>query len=179
MKAVTKTNQKASAKHSEEAGPSEQQLQLETFNRAMEAFHQRDFKKAKDLFETAANGPAREVAFSAKTHARMCEQRLAKDAMKFDSPEDYYAYATALANRQQYREAIPLLLKALQLREADHYHYALALCLGQSGDLDGAMRHLSRAIEIAPRNRGLASTDPDWAELIRQPKIRELLLAEK
>ena len=179
MKVVAKTTSKPAAKGSADQGPSEHQLQLDNFNRAVEAFHQRDFKKAKELFESAANGPAREVAFSARTHLRMCEQRLERDKVNLQSPEDFYAYATALVNRQQFAEAIPYLEKALAAHEADHYHYSLALCQGQTGNLDAAVRHLARAIDLSPRNRGLASTDSDFVELLRQPQIRELLQSEK
>lgn len=179
MKAVSKTTNPPPARAAAEQGPSEPQLQLEAFNRAMEAFHQRDFKRAQELFETASKGPAREVAFSARQHMNMCEQRLAKANVQFESPEDYYAYATTLVNRQQYSEAIPYLQKALEAHEADHYHYAMALCQGQSGHIDAAVRHLARAIDLSPRNRGLASTDADFTELLKQPQIRELLQSDK
>ena len=58
---------------------------------------------------------------------------------------------------------------------ADHVNYALALCLALRGDLSGSYQFLKRAIDIHPRNRNLARSDPDFAEFTRRAPISELM----
>lgn len=142
----------------------------------MARFHAREFSEAKRYFEQAAAGPAREIAFSAKTHLRMCEQRLETAAPpKLESPEDRYNYAITLLNERRFDQARHQLELALRDQEADHYLYALAVAIGNLGDIQEAARHLRRSIELSPKNRVVAHNDPDFAELARHGEIRALL----
>lgn len=168
-------NSPSKTKPSAESAAASLKQQSDAFNKAAEAFHHRDFKKAKELFEQAAEGPNREMGFSARNHIRMCEQRLAKAEVKLDSPEELYTFAVALMNRQDFAAAVPHLEKAIAGHEADHYHYALAVAYGQTGNIDKAAQHLKRALDIQPRNRSLALSDSDFAETARNPLIREIL----
>ena len=153
----------------------EAKAQADQFGKAMELFHARDLKKARDYFEKASEGPNKEMAFAAKTHQRMCEQRLEKQTVTLNTPEDYYNYGVALTNRGQLAEARKNLEQALKLEEADHYHYALALAVGQAGDLEAAAKHLARAFELNPRNRTSVRNDPDFVELLKNPALQELV----
>lgn len=153
----------------------EQKEQRDAFEQGMQLFHARDLKKAQALFEKAAEGPLRDMAAAARTHAKMCEQRLAKAAMVLESHDDYYNYAVSLMNRGDHRGAFEHFQKSLELKETDYAHYGLAACNGFLGRVDEAARHLRRAIEMRPDNRAAAHNDPDFAELNRQPVIRELL----
>lgn len=141
----------------------------------MEFFHAREFKKAMQAFEQAMEGPVRDLAFAARNHHKMCEQRLERSQVQISDPEDRYAYAITRINVGDYAAAEAQLTAALKQKDADHYHYALALCLGSKGDLDGAARHLGRAIQLNPRNRASVKNDPDFAELLRQAPLRDLL----
>ncbi len=150
------------------------------FDKAMERFHARDFGAAKTLFEAAARGPALAMAGAARTHAVMCEKRLARSVPAVMTAEDHYNLAVALINQRNVREAENHLREALaQAPDGDHLHYALALCQGLAGDINGAAASLRRAIDLQPRNKVLARSDPDFAEIGRHPAIRELLSAEK
>lgn len=172
---VATKNSPSKIKPSVESVAASAKQQSDTFNKAAEAFHQRDFKKAKELFEQAAEGPTREMAFSARNHVRMCEQRLAKSDVKLEAPEDLYTFAITLMNKQDFAGAVPHLEKALAGREMDHYHYALAVAHGQAGNIEKAAQHLRRALDLQPRNRSLALSDGDFAETARHPVIREIL----
>ncbi len=157
-------------------GPS----QAEAFAQASRLFHAGQYAEARRLFEEAAGGANREMAHSARLHVRMCEQRLSREAPALATAEDHYNYAVALVNRRDFQSARQHLEQALQMADdGDHIHYALALCLGYLGDIDGACHHLRRAIELHPRNRAAARSDPDFAELIHKPQISELLVAGK
>lgn len=150
------------------------------FEKAMGHFRKKDFQRAIELFDQAAEGPVAEVAHTAQMHSKMCQRRMGQQAEpRLETPEDHYAYAVALMNRGGWQQAEPLLSKALGARpEADHYHYAMALCAGHAGDVDTAVRHLKRAIELQPSNRTAARGDAEFHALMQQhPAIREVLSA--
>jgi tetratricopeptide (TPR) repeat protein len=150
------------------------------FEKAIALFHAGNFQKAKALFEKAAAGPAREVAHSAKIHARICEQRTNKAAPSLTSADDYYNYGVALLNRRELEAAEKHLERAVNLApNQDHLYYALALCSGLRGDIQQAHANLKRAIELQPRNRAQARNDPDFADLLQQPLLEELLFPER
>jgi tetratricopeptide (TPR) repeat protein len=153
--------------------------QAERFEKAMALFHKRDFAKARELFAQIAAGPNSEWMHAARMHERMCERRL-EGAKPPKSAEDHYTLGVALLNLGALDRAEEHLRKGVQANDrGDHLHYALALCLGLRGDLEGCYRHLSRAIEIAPQNRIAARNDGDFQALAKQSPLRELLNAER
>ena len=91
--------------------------------------------------------------------------------------EDKYNFAVSLLNQKvNLEEAEKHLRAAVQAKDsADHYHYALALCLGLKGDFAGSSQHLGRAIALAPNNRAIARNDPDFREILQSQPMRELL----
>jgi tetratricopeptide (TPR) repeat protein len=175
---MQKSTTKGASKNASPAPAAEtndKQTQQKHFDAAMELFHQRDFAKALPLFQKAASGPLKELLYAAKQHALMCEKRLAKPAVQLETAEDYYNYGVSLYNQGRFADAQSNLEKALSLSEGDHIHYALALALGMNQDLDGAVRHLERAIALEARNRNAALNDPDFQELLQHAPIKELL----
>ncbi len=96
------------------------------------------------------------------------------------SPEELYTLGISLLNRGDLDGAQNALEKALQRRpDTDHYHYALALCAGQKGELSAAASHLRRAIELQPSNRIAALNDADFHAIAQHAVIRELLNGER
>ena len=154
--------------------------QNELFSRAIALFRKAGFAQARELFEKAAAGPMREMAHAARTHARICEQRLGLKASAPSTAEDHYNLGVALINRRDLELAERHLREALKLEPArDYIYYALALAQGLRGDLYGAGESLKRAIELEPRVRTQARNDPDFAGLVHQPPLATLLRAEK
>ena len=141
----------------------------------MEFFNRREFRQAAPLFEAAAGGPIREMAYSAKTHLRMCESRLAKSEPETRSAEENYTYAIAQMNRREFAGAAASLEFSLRQQETDYAHYALAAARGHQGQIDLAVKHLQRAIQMQPRNRAMAMSDPDFNELAKFQPIRDML----
>jgi tetratricopeptide (TPR) repeat protein len=155
-------------------------LQLQTFERAIQLLHKRNFREAKDWFERARQGPSLEITSNAATHIRMCERRLAAPAPQPKSAEEHYNYAVALINMRDLAPGRRHLEVALQMDpRADHVHYALGVCLALSGDSQGAYDSLKRAIEIQPRNRMVARQDSDLDRIGKQPPFYRLLYPEK
>jgi tetratricopeptide (TPR) repeat protein len=154
--------------------------QLASFEAAMKLFHARKLKEARDLFQSAAEGPERDVAQRARLHIAMCDRRLQQAAPALKSAEDHYNYGVALINSRNIADARTHLEKALAMAPgADHIHYALALAQALSGDSANAYENLKKAIELEPRNRIMARQDADFAPLANQPPFDVLVYPEK
>ena len=146
----------------------------------MRLFHARNFPEARTLFAQAAQGPERAVSHKADLHIRMCDRRLGEQPLELVTAEDHYNYAISQINARNLLPAQKHLQTALALdSNGDHIYYALALCLGLSGDMPGATENLQRAIELQPRNRIAARQDADFATIANQPAIEKLLYPEK
>jgi tetratricopeptide (TPR) repeat protein len=163
------------------SAPVNERQQAELFDRAMKVLQAANYGVARGLFEQAASGPVGPMAHSARLHAAMCTRRLAaasEPALR--TPDEHYDYAVALINERRFAQAESHLAEAMaKMPDADHIHYALALCRGLAGDLRSAYRHLRRAIEIQPRNRTAARNDPDFAAIARLSPLFELLYPER
>lgn len=156
------------------------QTQLKIFEQAVRLFHTRKFAEARELFAKAQSGPNREMAHNAELHIRMCDRRLDQPAVDLKTAEEHYNYGVAMINARNLAEAHHHLETALQLEpQADYILYALALCRGLAGDVDGAHEHLKRAIELEPRNRIAARQDADFALFSDRPQMQQLLFPEK
>jgi tetratricopeptide (TPR) repeat protein len=154
--------------------------QLASFEAAMKLFHARKLQEARGLFQTASEGPERDVAQRARLHIAMCDRRLQQATVTLKSAEDYYNYGVALINARNVGEARTHLEKALAMAPGtDHIHYALGLAQALSGDSANAYENLKRAIELEPRNRIMARQDTDFAPLANQPPFDVLLYPEK
>ncbi|MBL8179312.1 MAG: hypothetical protein JNK48_31835 [Bryobacterales bacterium] len=146
----------------------------------MQLFHRRDFRAAREMFAAAAEGSSREVAHAARQHLRMCEQRIGTRPVELHSAEEYYHYGIGLIAERSLEGAREALSKAAALApKSGHIHYSLAISLGLLGDLAGAARHLSTAIQLDGKNRTIARTDPDFLEFGRQSPVREVVFPEK
>jgi len=153
--------------------------QSDLFEKAIHRFHQRKFKDALEFFEQAAAGPVMEVSHSARTHARICRQKIESLVPALATAEDHYNYGVALLNERNLELAEKHLRIAAELAPGeDHVYYALAVCYGLQGSARQAYDSLKRAIELHPRNRSQARSDPDFAALLRHAEIRQLLFPE-
>jgi len=149
---------------------------LSLFEEGARAFRSGNFAAARNLFEKASHGPNREVGHRAQLHVAMCERRLSSAVPAPKTAEEHYTYAIALINIRSLDAARQHLEAALSMDpKSDHFYYALALCLGLSGDSQGAYQNLKRAIEMRPENRIAARQDADFAPLINQPPFDRLL----
>jgi tetratricopeptide (TPR) repeat protein len=154
--------------------------QLGVFESAIRLFNARKFREARERFLAAMGGGDRGISHKADLHIRMCDRRLEEQAVVLRTPDEHYDYAITLINERKLLQARQHLAKGLEQQpNADHIYYALALCDGLSGDLQGAYENLKRAIEIQPRNRIAARQDVDFAAIANQPPLDRLLFPER
>src|SRR5438067_258530 len=67
-------------------------LQLKTWDAAMQLFSQRQYADAALLFREAAQGPAVHVADKARSYEQICERQSAKAKVEFRTAEDHFYY---------------------------------------------------------------------------------------
>ena len=151
------------------------ELQFGRFEQAIQALRKQQFYEAGTLFAQACAGPDERIRASAETYLRMCKRRTEK-VPEPSSFEDHYTYGVALLNDRRLPEARKQFESALQLNPcADYVYYALAACLALCGDMSGFYSNLRCAIELQPRNRIAARSDPDLREALQDPAVRQLL----
>ena len=153
---------------------------MERFENALELFGQQQVGRARTIFAKLTEDPAAELAERARVYLRICDQRLSHASVQLKTAEDYYNYAVGLANQGDAEESEQYLQKALKLApKADYIYYALATTCALRDNVEGALEHLTKAIELNERNRYQAQNDADFANLLEDPRFTELLYPEK
>ncbi len=153
--------------------------QTELFANAMKRFSKAEYALAKPLFDQAGEGPHLGVCESARMYSRICEQRLDQAKPELRTADDHYTYAVAMINGRRFSDALIHLHKALDMGDAAHVRYALALASGMDGDMPGAVAHLQKALEMDPSLRSFARGDADFQPLLRDPVIGQVLAGER
>ena len=173
----------AKAKVTAEAQPVELRpvdIQLRTWNSAMELFTKGRYEDAAELFRQTTTGPAVHVSDKARTYLQICERRCARPSADFKTADEHYYFAVERLNARDLGRAGDHFRRALQLQpDGDNILYALSLCCGLSGDADGAYDNLKRAIDLDPKNRLVARQDSEFRELATHiPALASLLSTE-
>jgi tetratricopeptide (TPR) repeat protein len=150
--------------------------QQKNYEEAVRLFQAQKYERAAPLFEKVQQGPNRALAHRAGVHASICSRRLHPPELHLKTVEDHYTYAISLINARRLPEAAAHLEKALQMApQADHVHYALAAAQALQGNASAAFERLKTAIDLQPRNRILARSDPDFAGILEYPPLASLL----
>ena len=157
--------------------PSPLELQLKTWEQAVQLFTARHFAEACERFREAAKGPAAHIADKARSYLQICERKVSRSEIEFRTAEDHFNYGVERLNARDMELARLHFGRALGLEpDADHILYTMALCCGLAGDGNGACENLKRAIDLEPRNRILARQDPEFTALAAHlPGLRALL----
>ena len=153
------------------------QVQYGHFEQAIKAFWRQSFREAEGLFAKASVGPDRRISTSAETYLRTCRRRMEMRCAP-ESFDDRYTYGVTLLNDGRLSEARKEFESALRMNpRVDYVYYALAACFALSGDMTNLYANLRRAIELEPRNRIAARSDPDFQGALNDLSVRELLSA--
>ena len=152
---------------------------LEAFEKALKVLHKGDFDRARDQFEKLADELRAdpELADRAQAYISICDrQKRAKSSFAPRTFEESVTYGVFCHNRGDYDRAIKYLSKAVDLEpKSDHAHYCLAAAYSRHGDARDATRHLKQAVAGDSYNRVLAKNDDDFASLLEETEVAELL----
>jgi tetratricopeptide (TPR) repeat protein len=175
MKKPGKTSKPTSQASSQKSASAPARPQAEVFSEAMRLFWASQYERAIPLFEQAAQGRDLSIAESANMHIRMCRRRLESAQPDLKTPEQQHLYAVSLINEQRFQDALPWLRKAVAADPRGDYQYSLALALGRTGQIADAAEALKSALEADGGLRNIARNDPDFAPLLGDPAIRQVL----
>lgn len=154
--------------------------QVKLYEEGVKEFNGQRYARARLAFEKVKDGFSKELADRAAMHARICEQRLAKQGGTPRTLEENYNSGIAMMNLGRWDEAREHFEKAKkQAPKAEHVYYALAVLDSLTGEADGALGNLKRAIELRPENRYHARNDEDFQPLLEDPRFTELLYPER
>ncbi|MSO20003.1 MAG: tetratricopeptide repeat protein [Acidobacteria bacterium] len=156
------------------------QQSLDRFTAGLELMNQGNYAKAKSGFERLVGNPSRELAERAQVYLNICQQRAARPSLQLKTVEEMYDYAVSLANEGHPEQAEEHLRKALKLApRADFLYYALAATFALRNDVEGTLEYLDKAIQINQRNRFQAQNDPDFENMLEDPRFTELIYPER
>ena len=150
------------------------------YERGLQALQAKRYRDAADtLKRVIAEFPEEiELHERAQLYIRVCERQLAPLDATPKTPEEQVYAATLALNAGAVDRAVGLLNAALQQHaDNDAAEYMLGVAMATKGDLQGAMRHLARALELNPESRDSLRKEPELESLRETPELRALLAA--
>lgn len=137
------------------------------------------YEKARVAFDKLNQDGPVEVRERVRVYLSACERRAQKSALSFHSAEEQYDYAISLLNVGHYEDARNQFEQILGAdSQADYAHYGLAILESMTGQAEPCLSHLTKAIELNPRNRIQARSDSDFQDMADDPRFTELLYPE-
>jgi len=155
------------------------QKALNDYQSALKLMQEGKFEKARDIFQVLVENAAPELQERSRVYLAVCARNAKPATRTFATPDEHYDYAISLLNTGFYEEARTQFEKILETHpEADYALYGLAILESMTGQVEGCLQHLGRAIQINPRNRIQARTDSDFQDMADDPRFTELLYPE-
>jgi hypothetical protein len=154
--------------------------ELNTYQKALEAFHRKSWSKAAELFTSVVeSSDLPEVRARARQYLAACRQQLAQQEAKKtgaakDDGTDPYLRAVIEKNRGDLDTALAIARRDGNDQKDERFAYLAASVHALEGRVDEAAEALSRAVELSSKNRIHAFHDPDFAELRGNPGFRHL-----
>ena len=158
-----------------------QQEALSIYGSALQSMQSGRFDKALDEFKSLNGSCPPEIRERAQVYQQACHRQLQQQRteLRFESASEQYDYAIACINNGDYEEAREQLEAILERDDsADYVHYGLAMLHSMTGQAEGSLHHLERAIELNPHNRVQARSDVDFRQMADDPRFTELLYPE-
>ena len=150
------------------------------FEKGVKHFNRHEFQKARPIFERLAHLETRDLGERAQVYLNICNQRLNHPTLHLKTVDDLYNYGVGMANQGNQEEAERYLAKALKLApKSDYIYYALASTFALRANVETALEHLEKAIQLNERTRFMARNDPDFSQLEEDPRFTELIYPEK
>lgn len=150
------------------AGAASHEHAVETYERGIKALQQRQFDRAATALKAVIAGfpDEKELQERARVYLSICERQAGGAGARPRSFDERVNAATVFINRGALDDGLRLL-SALESENprSDHVQYLLTVAHTSAGDVDKALTHLRRAIELNPENRFLSKSDADLEPL--------------
>jgi len=145
---------------------------VKVYEAGVQAMHKGNWREARKQFERVASETDR-AQLRARAHRLLavCEQRL--DG-KGEAAEDPFLQAVFERNRGNVDEVLSICAAGGRQSKDERFAYLAASAHALKGDEANALRFLSLAIEMEPKNRVHAFYDPDFARLRGQAEFARL-----
>jgi tetratricopeptide (TPR) repeat protein len=146
---------------------------------AVQLLQQGKYDKALAAFEKILPQAPPEILERCRMYMTTCQRQMERPQLAFTTPEEHYDYAVSLLNTGYYEEAREHFETILGTNpQADYAYYGMAILDAFTGQNKECITHLSRAIELNPRNRLQARVDNDFQNIVDDPSFTELLYPE-
>ncbi len=154
---------------------------LQVYGAALQDMQTGRFVEAMEGFQSLEDSVPPEIRERARVYRQACERQLrqSRAELEFQTPSEQYDYAIACINNGDYEEARDHLETIVASHDgADYAHYGLATLHSITGQAEGCLHHLERAIDLRPYNRIQARSDNDFRPMADDPRFTELLYPE-
>ena len=149
------------------------------YEEALKLFHKKQYAKAKErLTKVITRFPEEtEVLARVQSFLRVCERQLENRKETANSPEEIFNQAVFYHNSGQHELALESYSRALKLskKDQDHIYYAMAATELLRGNMNTALKHLEKAIQMNQENRFFAHNDPDFQLLATDKDFQDLI----
>ncbi len=147
---------------------------LLAYNQAMKVFRKGNLIKAAEMFKMFSEKHAseKELKDRAQIYLDICTERQKKEKVQLNTFDDYYQYSVYKINQGEYKEALKLLEKALQMKPKEgkiFYLMADAYCL--MGNKAECLAQLKKAIQMDKFFSILAQNEADFEPLREDKKF--------
>ena len=150
---------------------------LKIYESGLASLHRKDFPVAQGQFQRLIDGfpEERELHERCRLYLEVIERKSKTTAVPKTIEEQILA-ATVALNTDAPREAIQYLeLARKEAPDSNEVHYLLAVSRAADGDLDTALIHLRRAVELNADNRFLARHESSFEPLHEQESFQHLI----
>lgn len=152
---------------------------FQDYQTALELMQDNKFDKARALFDKILRDAPPELVERVRIYQNVCDRRSARSSLRFATPEEQYDYAISLLNAGNFEDARDQFDSIFAAHpDSSFAHYGVALLNSMTGQNEEALEHLARAIELNPALRIQARTDPDFIDMVDDPRFTELLYPE-
>ena len=148
------------------------------YEQGVTALQEHDYARASTVLRSvlARYPDEKELHERVRLYLNVCERHMAPRGASPSTPEERLFAATLAFNAGNYDEAYEHLIHANHdAPDDDQVLYMLASVLTLRDELDQAVPHIVRAIELNPDNRSMVRHDPDLEPLRQYDSVRAAL----
>ncbi|MEW6456539.1 MAG: CDC27 family protein [Acidobacteriota bacterium] len=150
---------------------------LHLWEKAIKAFYQKEYEKAKMLFKEFNEKffSEKEMVARSNSYISICDNFLGKKENTLKKYEDIFLYGVYKLNKGETKEAIKLFNRALEKMPKDPTcYYIMSLCYAKNSDYKNSIEFLKKATIRDDYFKALAINEPDFEPLHNLKEFQEI-----